>query len=190
PAPLVDVEHLVGHAIAIERARRHRLGRAHDAHDHVAVVEERDAAGRDVAVRGERERLHEPVAVDTVVGRLEAQVAHGLDVMRLRRRHDVVEEGAAPGEALDPEELLRVQPAVGPPELRVPLLRHLAAADVVHQPDLPRASTGHRPRTSPPRAATNVSNRSTTGHTWFGATATISPRRGAGVPAGIRTMPW
>ena len=64
---------------------------------------------------------------------LDANVAHLLDLVRLGRRRVVVEEAGAPAEALDAEQLLRVQAAVVLAELGVALVRHLAALDVEHR---------------------------------------------------------
>ena len=64
---------------------------------------------------------------------LDPDVAHLLDLVRLGRRRVVVEEAGAAAEALDPEELLGVEPAIVLAELGVALVRHLAAADVEHR---------------------------------------------------------
>ena len=69
---LVDVEQLVGLAVAVEDGLGHRLGGADDAHHDVAVEEERDAPGDRVAVRLDAGRVDQPVVVVAVVGLLEA----------------------------------------------------------------------------------------------------------------------
>ena len=77
--------------------------------------------------------------MEAVVGRLELDPAHGLDPVRPRRRRQVVEQRAAPGEALDAEQLLGVQAAVGRAVLGVALRRDAAAGDVVHADWPPRS---------------------------------------------------
>ena len=67
----MDVEHLVGLAVAVEDRLGHRLGRADDAHHDVGVEEQRDAAGHRVAVRLDAGRIDQPVVVVAVVGLLE-----------------------------------------------------------------------------------------------------------------------
>src|SRR5437016_3189187 len=57
------------------------------------------------------------------------------------------------------------------------------------QPLRPRASTGHTSAGPSPRSATNVSNKSTTGQTWFGMTVTMSPRPGRSTPGRAMTTP-
>ena len=71
--------------------------------------------------------------MEAVVGGLQLDPADGLDLVRLRRWHEVVEQRAAAGEALDPEQLLGVEAAVGRPVLRVALAGDAAALDVVHR---------------------------------------------------------
>ena len=61
------------------------------------------------------------MAVEPVVGGLELDPADGLDLVGLGRRDEVVEDRAAAGEALDPEELLGVEAAVRRAVLGVPL---------------------------------------------------------------------
>jgi hypothetical protein len=63
---------------------------------------------------------------------LERDIPNLLDPVGLGRRRVVVEEARLAGEALDPEQLLGVQAAVGLAELSVALVRHLAALQVVH----------------------------------------------------------
>ena len=72
------------------------------------------------------------MTVEAVVGRLELDPADRLDLVGPRRRREVVEERAAAGEALDAEQLLGVEGAVGRAVLGVALLRDAAAGDVVH----------------------------------------------------------
>ncbi len=72
------------------------------------------------------------MAVEPVVGRLQLDPGDRLDPVGAGRRRQVVEEGAAAGEALDPEQLLGVQAAVGGPVLGVALAGDAAAGDVVH----------------------------------------------------------
>ena len=104
----------------------------HHAHDHVAVEVERDPTIDHVARLGHVAGLGQPMAMEAIVGGLDDHVANGLDEVRLRRWHQVVEEGVAPDEALDPEELLGVERAVRPAMLGVALRRHAAPTDVVH----------------------------------------------------------
>ena len=73
-----------------------------------------------------RAGLGQVVAVRAVVGRLRRISRDELDLVRLRRRHEVVEERAAAGEPLDPEQLLGIQAAVGCAMLGVPLLGNAA----------------------------------------------------------------
>ena len=130
---LVDIQHLVGDPIAVELAVGHRGGRSGDAEDHVVVEVERDAAADDVALRLDRTGLREAVSMEAVVGRLELDPAALLDLVRPRRRRQVVEEGAATGESLDPEQLLGVEAAVRGAVLGVALPGDAAAGDVVHE---------------------------------------------------------
>src|SRR5262249_46781575 len=55
------------------------------------------------------------------------------DAVRLRRWDEVVEQAAAPGEALDAEELFRVERPVRSAVLRVALARHAASLHVEHR---------------------------------------------------------
>ena len=66
------------------------------------------------------------------VGRLQVNLADELHLVRLRRRHEVIQERAAAGEPLDPEQLLGIQAAIGRPMLGVALTRDAAVLDVVH----------------------------------------------------------
>ena len=130
---LVHEEHLVRHAIAV--VVTHRLRRADHPERHVGVEEERHAPGQ--RVTGGFERL----GVDQVmpmrrgaagVGRLDLHGTRVVDLVRLGRRRVVVEERRASGEALDPEELLRVQRSVVAAELGVALVGHASALHVEH----------------------------------------------------------
>ena len=70
----------------------------------------------------------------SLVGRLlERDVAHLLDGVRLGRRRVVIEEARPPAEALDAEQLLGVEAAIGLAELGVALVRHVAALEVEHR---------------------------------------------------------
>ena len=131
-AALVDVQHLVGDPVAIERPGGHRLGRADDAEDHVVVEVQRDPSRDRVASRRHRTGLRQPMAMEPVVGGLDGDPADRLDLVGLRRRRDVIEDRAASGEALHPEQLLGVEAAVGGAVLRVTLRRDAAVGDVVH----------------------------------------------------------
>jgi hypothetical protein len=130
---LVNVEHLVGDAVPVERPGRHGLGRPHDTEHDVVVEVERDPAGDCVTLRRHRSRLRQPVAVEAVVRRDELDPGDGLDPVGLRRRRQVVEDRAAAGETLDAEQLLGVQAAVASPVLGVPLAGQAAMGDVVHR---------------------------------------------------------
>ena len=70
--------------------------------------------------------------MEAVVGGLELDPADRLDLVRLRRRDEVVEERAAAGEALDAEQLLGVEAAVRRAVLGVALAGQAAVGDVVH----------------------------------------------------------
>ena len=129
---LVDEEHLVGDAVAVEPALGHRLGRPDDAEDHVVVEVQRDPAADRVAARLDAAGLRQAVAMEVVVGRLELDAPDRLDLVGPRRRDEVVEERRPAGEALDPEQLLGVERAVRRAVLGVALLRDAAALDVVH----------------------------------------------------------
>ena len=72
------------------------------------------------------------MAMEPVVGGLDGDPADRLDLVGLRRRRDVIEDRAASGEALHPEQLLGVEAAVGGAVLRVTLRRDAAVGDVVH----------------------------------------------------------
>ena len=84
----MDVEHLVGFAVAVEDVVRHRVGGPDDAHHDVAVEEQRDPAGDGVAVRLDARRVDQPVVVVAVVGLLEVEVRPDdrLDPVGPRRR--------------------------------------------------------------------------------------------------------
>ena len=129
---LVDVEQLVGLAVAVEDGLGHRLGGADDAHHDVAVEEERDPPGHRVAVRLDPGRIDQPVMVVAVVGLLEGDRRDRLDPVGPRRRGHVVEQRAAAGEALDAEQLLGIERAVGGAVLGVALGRDAAASGVEH----------------------------------------------------------
>jgi hypothetical protein len=128
----VDIEHFVGDAVAVERARRHRLGRSDDAEDDIVVEVQRDPAADRVALRRNVPGLCQPMAVEPVVGRHELDPADGLDLVGLGRRDEVVEDRAAAGEALDAEQFLGVEAAVRGAVLGVPLAGQAAMGDVVH----------------------------------------------------------
>ena len=132
-AALVDEEHLVGHAVAVERALGHRAGRPDDAEHDVVVEVQRHPAGHHVAGDGQPSGLGQAMAVQAVVGGLEPDRAALLDAVVLRRRRQVVEQRRSAGEALDPEQLLGVERAVGRPVLGVALAGDAAVGDVVHR---------------------------------------------------------
>ncbi len=128
----MDIEQLVRLAVPVEAPVGHRPGGTNDTHDHVAVEVERDPTIDHVARLRHVAGLGQSMAMKAVVGGLDDHLAHGLDEVRLGRRHKVVEEGVAAYEALDPEELLGVERAVRPAMLRMALRRHAASSDVVH----------------------------------------------------------
>ena len=70
---------------------------------HVAVEEQRHAAVDDVAAPGDGAGLDEAMAVQAVVDWLVAHVAHLFDPVRLRGRHEVVQQRRSAGEALHAE---------------------------------------------------------------------------------------
>ena len=70
--------------------------------------------------------------MEPVVGGLDGDPADRLDLVGLRRRRDVIEDRAASGEALHPEQLLGVEAAVGGAVLGVALRRDAAVGDVIH----------------------------------------------------------
>jgi len=72
------------------------------------------------------------MAMEAIVGGLDDHVSDRLDLVGLGRWDEVVEEGVAPDEALDAEELLRVQRAIRPAVLCVALRWDAAPTDVVH----------------------------------------------------------
>jgi hypothetical protein len=88
----VDEEHLVALAVAIERVFGQRLAGADDAHQHVVVEEQRDAAVDDVAARGHGPRLHQTMAMNSVIDRLVVEIANSFNLMRTRRRDEVIEQ--------------------------------------------------------------------------------------------------
>jgi hypothetical protein len=73
------------------------------------------------------------MAVQLVIGRLEMDAAHRLDLVGLGRRDEVVQQRRSAREALDPEQLLGEERAVGSAMLRVALPGDAAAGDVVHE---------------------------------------------------------
>ncbi len=130
--PLVDEQHLVGHAVAVEPVLGHRLGGPNDPEHDVVVEVQRDTAGDRVALRGNVARVRQPMAVEAVVGGLQLDPRAGLQLVRLGGRRHVVQERAPPREPFDAEQLLGVQAAVGSAVLRVALARDGASRDVVH----------------------------------------------------------
>jgi len=126
----VDVEHLVRLAVSV--VARHRLRRADHAEHDVAVEEERNPAGDRVTGRRHILGVDEVVPMRGVGPRFERHVADLLDPVRLGGRRAVVQERRAAAEALDAEQLLGVQRAIGLAELGVALGWHLAAPDVEH----------------------------------------------------------
>ena len=129
---LVDVQQLVALAVAVEGVGRHRARRQDHAQDHVRVVEQRDPAGDGVAGGRQPGRVDELVVVRAVVRGLDGHRAQRLDPGDAGGRHDVVQERAATGEALDAEQLLGVQVAGRVAVLDVAGVRHAAARDVEH----------------------------------------------------------
>ena len=94
---------------------------------------------------GDGAGLDQSVAMHAVVDGLVLQVADRLDLVRPGRRHEVVEQRRAAGEALHAEELLGVERAVRRAMLGVALVRNVAAADVEHFADcLLRQSIGRQ----------------------------------------------
>ena len=130
---LMDEEHLVGDAVAVERSVRHRLGRTHDTEHDIVVEVEGTSARDDVAARVDTAGLGQSMAMEPVVGGFQPDVADGFDPVRPGRWRQVVEQRAATGEALHAEELFRVQRSIRCSVLRVALLRDAAPADVVHR---------------------------------------------------------
>ena len=120
-AALVDEEHLVGHAVAVERALGHRAGRTDDAEHHVVVEVQRQPAGHHVAGDGQPSGLGQAVAMEAVVGGLEPDARTASMRWVLRRWRQVVEQRRSTGEALHPEQLLGVERAVGRAVLGVAL---------------------------------------------------------------------
>jgi hypothetical protein len=105
----------------------------------VAVEEERHSPADGVTRRVQILRIHEPMpmrAAGLVRAALDAHVAHLLDRVRLGRRRVMVEEARAPAEALDAEQLLGKQAAVGLAELGMALRWNLAYPAVVRHPCL------------------------------------------------------
>ena len=89
---LVDVEQLVRLAVPVEHGRGHRVGRSDDAHDDVAVEEERDPSGDGVAVRLDPGCIDQSMVVIAVVGFLDGDDGDRFDPMRPGRGYQVVEE--------------------------------------------------------------------------------------------------
>ena len=116
---LVDEQHLVALAVAVEGVGRHRRRGQDHAHHDVGVVEQRDPPADRVTVRLEPRRVDQLVVMRAVVRGLDGDRAHRLDPRHARRRRQVVEQRAAPGEPLDAEQLLGVEAAVGRPMLGV-----------------------------------------------------------------------
>ena len=80
--------------------------------------------------------------MQTVIGRHQLDSADGLDPVRLRRRHEVVQDRISAAEALDAEEFLGIEAAVGTAVLRVPLAGQAAVRDVIHADWPPRLRGG------------------------------------------------
>ena len=70
--------------------------------------------------------------MDAVVRLFDRDQLTGFDSMGPGRRQEVVEERTPANEALDPEELLGVQPAIRGPMLGMALVRDAAFRDVEH----------------------------------------------------------
>jgi hypothetical protein len=129
----VDEQELVGHPVAVERPLGHRAGRPDDAEHDVVVEVQRHAPGHDVPGDGQPAGLREAMAMQPVIGRLEADARARFDALDARRRRQVVEQRGSTGEALDPEQLFGVERAVGRPMLGVALAGDAAVGDVVHR---------------------------------------------------------
>src|SRR5262245_54118373 len=71
--------------------------------------------------------------MEAIVGGDELDPADRLDLVDLGRRNEVIQDRVAAAEALDTEELLRVEAAIGRPVLGVPLAGQAAVGDVVHE---------------------------------------------------------
>ena len=67
------------------------------------------------------------------VRRDELDIPDGLDLVRLRRRDEVVQDRVSAAESLDPEQLLGIQAAIRSAVLRVPLAGQAAVGDVIHE---------------------------------------------------------
>jgi hypothetical protein len=147
----VDVEHLVGDPVPVERAGRHRFGGSDDAEHDVVVEVKRDPAADRVAFGWHRPGLRQAMTMQTVIGCHQLHSADGLDPVRLRRRHEVVQDRISAAEALDAEEFLGIEAAVGTAVLRVPLAGQAAVRDVIHAdwpPRLDEASLGGSRKTT------------------------------------------
>ena len=130
-APLVDEEHLVRLAVAVEAV--HGLRRADDAEGDVLVEEQRDPALDCIAGWRNVFRVHQVMAMGRRIGPgLQRDLADLLDPVGAGGRGVVVQEGRPAAEALHPEQLLGVERTIRLAELGVALGRHLAALDVEH----------------------------------------------------------
>ena len=129
PLAVVNEDQLVAVRIAVPVV--HRLHRSHDRDAQVRVGQQRHPAPDGVAGRPDARRPYQPVPQRALWLVAQLVPVGGEDAFDLGRRPDVIEERLDAGEAMDAHHLLVVQGAVGLPELRVALVRHLAAPDVV-----------------------------------------------------------
>jgi hypothetical protein len=133
-----DVDALVAHGVAVELAGG--LGRG-VRHADVGVARQQSAPGDQVAA-GRQILGAEVTGGERQVGDQRRGLG-GRDRLGLDDRRGemtVVEQGGVAGEALLAHQLLRVQPAVGPPELHMSLAGNLTHDAVVRHPLLPPLS--------------------------------------------------
>ena len=143
---LVHEEHLVRHAVAV--VVTHRLRGTDHPERHVRVEEEGHAPGQGVAGRIQVLRVDQVMPMRRGAARIRRLDRYGcrlVDLVRLGGWRVVVEERRASGEALDAEELLRVQRSVVASELGVALVGHASALHVEHVAILGPVPPAHRP---------------------------------------------
>jgi hypothetical protein len=123
-AAFADIDDLVPLRIPVEKVV-FAIGLC-EKHRDVRVVEQRDAIDRQAAAR--RELVRPEVAMTELPFwiALPFEIAQGPDRLHRRRLMQVVEQRRGAGEALVADQFLGVEPAIGFPEDRVPLMRHLA----------------------------------------------------------------
>jgi hypothetical protein len=126
----MDEDQLVGVGVLVEIVL-HALLRGGEHHMAVAIHEDRCPAREIVAHRREMEAFETAVAEHLLLRDVGGHAVMRLRLYDLGGGMAMIEERIVVGEALGGEKLLRIQGAVGLPELGVPLVRYVAQTMVV-----------------------------------------------------------